>query len=120
VNPSASTVLRWPELTQTSLLPGISAALSMGSQLSATLFLLEPNAVVPRHRHPNEEFGQIINGSLELTSGTETASLTIGEAFLIPGDLPHSAIAGSEGCTLLECYAPPRNPDPASRTEAVS
>lgn len=120
MNASPSTIVRWPELRQMPLLPGISAAVSMGSQLSASLFLLEANAVVPRHSHPNEEFGQIIKGSLELTWGTDTTVLQVGEAFLIPGDMPHSAIAGPDGCELLECYSPPRNPDPASQTEKVS
>lgn len=103
-----------------SLLPGITAAVSMGSQLSATLFLLEPGAVVPLHSHPNEEFGQIIKGSLELTWGTDTTVLQVGEAFLIPGGMPHAAVAGSDGCELLECYSPPRNPAPASQTERAS
>ncbi|MEO8908090.1 MAG: cupin domain-containing protein [Microbacteriaceae bacterium] len=125
MNTAASTLVRWPQLQQTPLLPGITAAVRMGDQLSAALFLLEANALVPRHTHPNEEFGQVIAGSLELTAGSETAVLTVGEAFLIPGDLPHSAIAGPDGCTLLECYAPPRDPNPrdpnpASRTEAAS
>ncbi|WP_308466510.1 cupin domain-containing protein [Rathayibacter soli] len=114
-----SAVIRWASLTQTTLLPGVSAATRMGAQLSATLFHLEPHAVVPRHSHPNEEFGQLITGSLTLAAGAETMNLVAGEAFLIPGDVPHSATAGAHGCTLLECYAPPRNPDPASQKEAT-
>jgi quercetin dioxygenase-like cupin family protein len=119
MNTAESAIIRWPSLTQTALLPGVSAAVRMGGQLSATLFQLAPHAVVPRHSHPNEEFGQLIAGSLTLTAGDETADLAAGEAFLIPGELPHAATAGADGCTLLECYAPPRNPDPASRKEAA-
>lgn len=92
----------------------------MGGQLSATLFVLEPNAVVPLHHHPNEEFGQVLEGSLELTTDSGTETLGEGEAFLIPGEMLHSAVAGPSGCRLLECYAPPRHPDPASRAEKAS
>lgn len=114
---SASRLLRWSEEPQTPLLPGVTSAVRMGDQLSASLFLLEPGAVVPRHQHINEEFGQILGGSLTLTSGIETVHLQTGDAFLIPGDMPHSATAGPQGCRLLECYAPPRDPDPATRAE---
>jgi hypothetical protein len=38
--------------------------------------------------------------------------LRAGAGFLIPRDITHAARAGQEGCVLLECYAPPRDPFP--------
>lgn len=112
-----ATLLRWPDRTAQPLLPGVTATGHLGRQLSATLFQLDPHAQVPRHSHPNEEFGQILAGSLDLRTGGESSTLGPGEGFLIPGDLPHEAQAGPEGCTLLECYAPPRDPRPSSAKE---
>jgi quercetin dioxygenase-like cupin family protein len=105
-----SAVVDWEGLTQHNPIPGITGSVTSGSELSAAIFRLEPGAVVPRHHHVNEEFGQILSGSLELEAGVERSTLRIGDSFLIPGNVPHAAVAGPEGCLLLECYAPPRNP----------
>lgn len=105
-----SAALHWSELPLHEPLPGVSGSVQMGADLSAAMFRLEPGAVVPRHSHVNEEFGQVISGSLELEVDADKRWLDAGEAFLIPGDVPHAAAAGPEGCVLLECYSPPRNP----------
>jgi quercetin dioxygenase-like cupin family protein len=104
--------LRWSVRDRSDLLPGITASVAQGEQLSAVLYTLEAGAVVPAHSHDSEEFGQVIRGSLELDSGGRTTVLTAGEGFLLPGGVPHAARAGENGCELLECYAPPRTPIP--------
>lgn len=98
----------WPELQAPGPVTGVTAAITHGVQLSAALYALEPGAVVPEHVHDNEEFGQVIRGSLELRYPDATLVLGAGEGFLLPGGVPHGAQAGDEGCELLECYAPPR------------
>lgn len=102
--------IAWSQLPEFGPLPGITGQIHLGAELSAALFRLAPGAVVPRHHHVNEEFGQVIEGDLELEVATETSQLAAGDGFLIPGNVPHSAVAGPDGCLLLECYAPPRNP----------
>lgn len=103
-------LIHWTLLEAPGPVPGITAATAQGAQLSAALFTLAPGAVVPEHSHDNEEFGQVIAGSLELRSDGGSASLEAGQAFLLPGGVPHAAVAGPQGCRLLECYAPPRTP----------
>jgi quercetin dioxygenase-like cupin family protein len=105
-----SAVIDWTQLVQHNPLPGVTGSVRLGSQLSAAIFRLEPGAVVPWHHHANEEFGQILSGSLDLEVGAERSALKVGDSFLIAGNVPHAAVAGLEGCLLLECYAPPRNP----------
>jgi D-arabinonate dehydratase len=91
--------------------PGIAAAGAAGERLSAARYVLDPGAVVPEHHHPEEEFGQIVRGGLELGVSGATHVLAAGEAFMIPGGVPHAARALEAGCELLECYAPPRGRD---------
>jgi len=107
------TVLRWADRDHRKALPGISASVALGEHLSAARFLLEPAALVPEHTHDNEEFGQVICGSLELTTDGRTVTLNAGDGFLLPAGVRHGARAGDEGCELLECYAPPRDPVPS-------
>ena len=102
--------IAWSALPLQQPVAGISGSVQLGNELSAALFRLEPGAEVPRHTHPNEEFGQVLEGTLELRAGDQTRRLRAGDGFLIPGELPHGATAGAEGCLLLECYAPARDP----------
>jgi quercetin dioxygenase-like cupin family protein len=98
----------WEALRGRGPVPGILAAITHGAQLSAARYTLEPGVVVPEHAHDNEEFGQVLRGSLELRTPDATVVLEAGSGFLVPGGVPHAATAGDEGCELLECYAPPR------------
>lgn len=109
-------LLRWATHEASNPLPGIAAAVAVGTQLSAAVFTLAADAVVPDHDHPNEEFGQVLSGSLELRWGGQVAVLTAGEGFILPAGVPHGARALGDGCELLECYAPPRVPTPAPTT----
>jgi quercetin dioxygenase-like cupin family protein len=102
----------WSALQVPGPVRGVSAASAHGARLSAALYRLEPGTVVPEHAHDNEEFGQVIRGSLELRCPDSTFVLEAGDAFLLPGGVPHAARAGAKGCELLECYAPPRAPTP--------
>lgn len=114
-------VLRWETAEHRPMLPGIRAALATGAQLSAAYYTLDAGAVVPEHDHPNEEFGQVLGGSVELRwvdrAGEHTAALVAGEAFVLPGGVRHGAVAGPRGCRLLECYAPPRTPSAPTRQD---
>ena len=113
--PSPGTrLLRWAEMDVARPLPGITAVAGIGSQLSAAVFTLDAGAVVPDHSHDNEEFGQVLSGSLELHWADQTVVLQAGEAFLLPAGVPHGARALDDGCALVECYAPPRNPIPTT------
>jgi quercetin dioxygenase-like cupin family protein len=115
-----SRVIRWAPRVATTPIPGVTAAAAHGEQLSAALYTLEPGAVVPSHSHDNEEFGQIVRGALELGVDGDVCVLEPGEAFLIPGGVPHAARALDAGCELLECYAPPRAPASSPPPEAAA
>lgn len=106
--PSTDPRIDWSALRGPGPVEGVQAATAHGALLTAALYSLEPRAVVPEHSHFNEEFGQVIRGSLELSYMGETHVLGAGDGFLVAGDVPHGARAGNDGCELLECYAPPR------------
>jgi quercetin dioxygenase-like cupin family protein len=88
--------------------PGVQAAAAAGAHLSAARYTLSAGALVPLHSHPNEEFGVVLRGSLELRHGHRSEILQAGDAFLLAGGDEHGARAGADGCELVECYAPPR------------
>ena len=88
--------------------PGFTLRVFAGERLLTAWIRMEPGAVVPRHHHVNEQLGVILEGVIDLTVGDETRRLVPGGAWVIPGDVPHSGVAGPDGCLLLESFAPPR------------
>lgn len=104
----------WAGVPEVAVAAGITGRTVAGEHLSTTVFELRPDAVIPRHAHPSEELGVVLRGSLRLVlDGAAPVVVGPGESFFVPGDTPHEGNALDDGCTLLECYAPPRVPAPS-------
>ena len=73
-----------------------------------TRFHLAKGCVVPLHSHPNEQISFIVEGSLEFDFGAgDTRLVGAGEILVIPGGVPHSAVA-FEDTLAFDVFAPPR------------
>lgn len=90
------------------MLDGVVGRALYGDDVMLNLVECEPGSVVPLHSHPNEQLGLIIEGEMIFVVDGVEHSLTRGHAFQFPGDLEHSARAGSRGCTVLDVFYPPR------------
>jgi quercetin dioxygenase-like cupin family protein len=66
----------------------------------------EPGAAVGKHTHPGEEFGYLIEGTLELeVAGKPNTTLKAGDAFFVPAGTIHAAKnVGSGGAKVLATY----------------
>jgi unsaturated pyranuronate lyase len=80
-----------------------------GEQLTMVVFEVEPGAVLPEHRHENEQFGMVIEGSLGFRVGGETRTLGPGEIWCIPAHMPHTVTGGETGAVVLDVFSPPRD-----------
>ena len=89
--------------------PGIVMQTVTGEKLMANWVTIEPNREVPRHQHPHEQLGIMLEGELELTLGDETRLLRPGDAYTIPPNLPHGARTHDAGCVVLDIFTPPRD-----------
>jgi quercetin dioxygenase-like cupin family protein len=96
---------------------GVVARVVSGDRLSMAVIELEPGAVVPEHRHANEQAGLVIDGSVTFTVAGETRDLGPGGTWLISGDTPHSVEAGSDGAVVIDVFAPPRDDWAAIKSE---
>jgi quercetin dioxygenase-like cupin family protein len=88
--------------------PGVLARAVRGDKVSFALVELEPNVVVAEHSHFNEQVGFIVQGTFTFTIGGETRDLVPGDTYVIPGGVPHSALAGPEGTVAVDIFSPPR------------
>jgi quercetin dioxygenase-like cupin family protein len=87
---------------------GVRGRPAVGEKASLVHLVLDPDAVVPEHHHPHEQTGILLEGSLRFTVGGETKELKPGDMWVIPGETPHDVVAGPNGATLVELFAPPR------------
>lgn len=89
-------------------IPGIQMNVMVGGKMMANWVRIEPGAAVPTHAHEHEQIGLVLEGEILMTIGDETRALVNGHAYTIPGNLPHSAVAGPQGCLVIDIFSPPR------------
>jgi len=71
-----------------------------GSMTLMTEFKLERGAVLPKHKHPHEQTGYLVSGSMDLTIRNETFPVAPGDSWCIPGDVEHSAMAHEDSVAI--------------------
>jgi quercetin dioxygenase-like cupin family protein len=87
---------------------GITARAVEGERMTMAVVDLAPDAVLPEHHHENEQLGFVIAGALTMRIGTEMRELHAGDTYAIPSHVPHDAVAGPEGATVADVFAPVR------------
>jgi quercetin dioxygenase-like cupin family protein len=88
---------------------GVVARVFSGERLSLGVVELDPNAVVPEHRHENEQLGIVITGSLTFRIENETVELGPGGTWTIPSNAPHEVTVGPDGAVVIDVFAPVRS-----------
>jgi quercetin dioxygenase-like cupin family protein len=87
----------------------VKARRVQGERITLAIVELAPNAVVPEHRHANEQLGMVIRGQMHFTVDGETRDLGPGGTWRILGDRPHDVVAGPEGAVVIDVFSPIRS-----------
>jgi quercetin dioxygenase-like cupin family protein len=87
---------------------GIRMNIMVGGRVMVNWVRIEPGAAVPTHAHEHEQVGFVLEGEIHMTIGDETRVLVPGHAYTIPGNYPHAAVAGPQGCLVIDVFSPPR------------
>jgi quercetin dioxygenase-like cupin family protein len=80
-----------------------------GDKVTLAVVELAPNAVVPEHRHPNEQLGMVITGWVSFRIDDETREFGPGGTWRILGDHPHQVTAGPDGAVVIDVFSPIRS-----------
>ncbi len=96
------------EMGERELAPGVTARIASGERVMFSRVTLAPGAVVPEHSHPHEQMGMMLSGTMELSVAGQRRLLSGNEVYLVPGGVPHGAVAGPEGAVALDAFSPPR------------
>ena len=97
------------ELTPIQVWDGVVARRVQGERLTLAVVELGADAVVPTHRHANEQCGLVIEGEVTFTIGDEVRVLGPGGTWRITGDMPHSVVTGPGGAIVIDVFAPARD-----------
>lgn len=100
----------WDDLPWEEVVPGIRRRIINGDGMMMAQVFLDRGAVVPRHRHVNEQFTYILEGALRFRLGEDLEREVVvraGQVLHIPADLPHQAEA-LEDTLDLDVFHPPR------------
>ena len=79
-----------------------------GDRITMAVIELDANAVIPEHRHPNEQLGICLRGTLRFRIGDEVRDLGPGGTWRILGDVPHEVTVGPDGAVVIDVFSPPR------------
>jgi quercetin dioxygenase-like cupin family protein len=94
--------------SQRQLGPGLSARLAWGERIMFSLLDMAPHSVVPRHSHPHEQMGLVLEGEFELAVGTKSRVLRAGDVYLVPPGVEHEVRVGALRARVVDAFSPPR------------
>jgi quercetin dioxygenase-like cupin family protein len=96
-------------LVPTRIWDGVLSRSVHGQSAALAVVELSAGSVVDMHQHPNEQIGIVLRGSLDLTIGAEQRTVVAGDTYNIPPNIPHRAVAGQDGCVVIDVFSPPRS-----------
>ncbi len=104
-----------PNLVELSTIPpfdvwgeAVRAREVRGERCAFVVVELAPNALVPEHRHPHEQLGMVITGTVSFQIDDETGDFGPGGTWRITSDRPHEVRAGPAGAVVIDIFAPVR------------
>lgn len=78
-----------------------------GPNTLLTEFKLAEGALIPAHKHPQEQTGYLVSGRLNFQIGDKMMRAEAGDSWCIPGNVEHGAEA-LEDSVVIEVFAPVR------------
>ena len=97
------------ELPATPMLPGIERRAAWLEGVMLAFFVFQPRAIVPEHRHPNEQITIVTRGAMQFALAGKTRVLHKGDGVCIPPNVPHSALVLDEVTEAYDAWSPPRD-----------
>jgi quercetin dioxygenase-like cupin family protein len=98
----------WNEVPAQSLGPGVRIRTPYGERIMLSLVEIDDGAAVLPHSHPHEQAGLVLEGRLELIIEGQSRTLETGEAYIVPGNVTHSARSVGGPCRVIDVFSPIR------------
>jgi quercetin dioxygenase-like cupin family protein len=108
MSPKVKTFESLKDISPHMVFDGIIARVVEGERMTMAVVDLGPGVALPEHHHENEQLGFVIAGMVTMVIGGEKRELHTGDTYAIPSHVPHSAVAGPDGATVTDVFAPVR------------
>lgn len=95
------------DITPKQLVPGIIGHYAHGVDLTLGYVEIKAGSDLPAHHHIHEQITFIIEGQLDMVIGGKPCSLKAGMYYVIPSNVPHSAVAKTD-CKVIDVFNPVR------------
>ena len=95
------------DITPRELIKGFTGRYIHGKGLTLGYVEIKARNKLPEHHHVHEQITFIIEGQLDMMIGGKSCSLTAGMYYVIPSNMPHSAIAKTD-CKAIDVFNPVR------------
>jgi quercetin dioxygenase-like cupin family protein len=79
-----------------------------GKNTLMTEFVLKKGAILPVHRHPQEQTGYLVSGNMILSIGDDVKEVRVGDSWMIPGNVEHRATIVVDS-VAVEVFSPVRD-----------
>lgn len=99
---------RWSEIPKKQLDALTTRQEIHSATMTIARFEVRKGAILPEHRHPNEQISTVEHGAIRFRIGGEEAILRSGESVRIPSNIPHS-IEVLEDSVAVDTFSPPRD-----------
>jgi quercetin dioxygenase-like cupin family protein len=96
------------ELKPARIWDGVLARVVNGDRVTIGFVEIDPDVLVPEHRHENEQVGFVLRGSVTMVIAGQGRELRVGETYTIASQVLHSAKAGAQGVSVVDVFAPVR------------
>jgi quercetin dioxygenase-like cupin family protein len=100
-------VQRWHEEPVDQLNPSIGRQMIHTQTMTLARIILAKGAVVPSHRHENEQIATVLEGRLRFTVAGEEQEVVAGESVSVPASVPHE-VEALEDSVVLDVFSPVR------------
>lgn len=107
---SPARLYAWNDVKREEVNPTFARRLVWGEKVMLAQLELKTGAIVPTHRHDNEQLSMCYTGAIRLVLGEneeQDVVLRAGDVLVIPGGVPHRAEV-LEDFTGLDVFSPPR------------
>lgn len=94
--------------TPKEMAPGIEVRTFWGENMLVSITELDAHTSGALHSHPHEQAGAVMDGAVDFVVDGAHYTAAVGDVFVIPGNVEHSASTGDHRAVLLEVFSPVR------------
>ena len=101
-------ILRWNEIEREQMNPLLARQALHGVSMTVARLEIAKGAVVPLHRHVNEQITLMLEGKLRFVIDGVESVVSAGDVMVIPPDAPH-LVEALEDSAVFDLFSPIRS-----------